>query len=152
MRVTLLLLAACGSTTPGAEAVTVENSGRACLYANPLGAGAQTFEPDAPLNVVYTSWGTCLSSNCTRDRSATCSIARMGTSIVVSSEARWVDASEEQGNACHADCVMMDADCSTEALPAGIYELGFGSTTLTLAVPSQHAEPPCVDSDVEASR
>jgi hypothetical protein len=126
--------------------MVVESSGRICVHADPLVPGTQSYRRDAPVHLKYQSVGTCLSSNCTRDRSATCTTAMTGGTIEVTTVGTWIDASAEQNNACQLDCVMLEADCATDPLAAGTYAFRFASNVLSLVIPSEHAEAPCVDS------
>lgn len=138
----VLLFAACEGGHPPSP-IVVEDVGRVCLHGDPLVSGAQTFAAGSPVNLVYEGVGECLSSSCTTDRSAACSATLEGGVVQVRAVGQWVDISAQQ-QACTADCQVLGARCATVPLPAGVYEVRFGPGRVSLAVPSQHGDPPCI--------
>lgn len=138
-----VLLTACESGSPG-QPIVVENEGRICVHGDPSVPGAQTFAANAPIHLAYQSQDECLSSSCTSDRSSACAASIDNGVIELSAVISWRDISRQQG-ACTADCVLLAAECTTAALPAGTFEVRFGSGRMSLVIPSQHAAPPCID-------
>ena len=122
-----------------------KDEGRLCLF--PAGSTAGTpfgpqteprsYPADGALRLEVLA-PTCLSSSCSHDRKAECSVVVTGNTIEVKSVASF----REEGDTCTADCGALVATCSTPPLPAGTYQVRHGATTLTLTVPSM-ASPPC---------
>lgn len=83
----------------------------------------------------------CLSNVCAIARTAKCTVKREGERLVVTSDLGWVGP-EEIGKACPHDCTFLDAQCTTEPLPAGSYKVVLGSRTLDLTLPS-HLDVRC---------
>ena len=77
----------------------------------------------------------CLSTVCATARSSKCTVKRDGERLVVTSELTWIGP-EDLGRPCPRDCTFLDAECMTEALPAGDYKIVLGSRTLEVALPS----------------
>jgi hypothetical protein len=139
----LVLGAACNKLEPS----ELEDSGLVCLYASdPQGPAVQQFDSDQPVYVLYSSEGMCLSSSCTRDRMASCTVTGGGTALVVASHASWIELEPESGAGCTDDCLILNAVCSTEALVADDYVFTFGANSLALTIPSQHPNPLCFES------
>jgi hypothetical protein len=135
-----------GGGGSGAVAREVTDAGRVCLYAAlpglPGGGAPQQFVAGEPVFVVHESH--CLSSSCSRDVVATCTVAGAGTTRQVTSTTSWLDLTRPNG-ACTADCGFQTTTCSMDALDAGTYTFAFGMKAMTLVVPSETATPPCVD-------
>ncbi|MES1165630.1 MAG: hypothetical protein ABUR63_07735 [Verrucomicrobiota bacterium] len=47
----------------------------------------------------------------------------------------------DEGNTCTTDCRILVGTCSTGPLPAGVYEIRHGTTSLMLTVPSTVIAP-----------
>lgn len=141
----LVLLAGCfgGETIEHRTATT----GRVCLYSNePHGPAAQhTFLANQPVHVEFVA-DECL-PGCTRDVAADVALAprNNGTGFEIDGYAEWTEVSGP-GLACPAVCVVAGATTVTSGLPNGSYTFHFGGAQIALTVPSQPAEPPCVDS------
>ena len=137
-----LALAAClgGGSTP--EPIVLENVGRVCLFGP--GSIGKTFFADQPVRVGYSA-DQCLSSSCTGEQHATCTIATTGATLEISTVASWIDLSP-RAMACTADCGSGPAaTCQTDPLPAGDYTFVFGAAApFTLTIPSELDAPPCL--------
>jgi hypothetical protein len=122
-----------------------KDQGRICLYpsgseaAQPFGwrKDPLQYEANAALDLVITMPG-CLSSSCSHDERAACSVDVSGGIIRVESSASY----RHQGSTCTADCGALAARCSTAPLPPGMYEIRHGQTTLAIIIPST-VTPPC---------
>ena len=131
-----------GGQTPDPD-TQERTTGRFCLHANATGAGGpQEFVANQPVTVRY-SVDECLSSSCTEDEQASCSVA---PNLRVLAEASWVDLSRTN-TACTDDCGQLEALCSSVALAAGTHVFAFDAKTISLEIPSSHAEPICVDTE-----
>ena len=141
--VAILLLAACEHGHER-EPVVVENAGRVCLHADRAISGLQRFVAGSRVVVAYEGLSECLSVSCTTDRFVTCTATAEAGGFRVTSNLSWLDISFEQGNVCDETCLVPSSTCDTGQLAAGTYEFRFGAETLSLAIPSDHAEPPCI--------
>lgn len=95
--------------------------------------------------VRYSLRDVCLSSSCSLERFASCTVEKKGQTLAVTSLFRWVDL-KGTDTVCTDDCAGMSATCETDALLEGTYEFQFaGAAPLALTVPSQLAAPPCLD-------
>lgn len=133
----LVGLMACSSLRPELR----ENQGAVCALSaeGENWQGAQTFEVDAPVSVLYVL-DECLSSSCDRDRSASCTVAREGEVIQVDTRAAWT---ADRSGPCTDDCGRLTASCTTPPLPAGTYTLRSGEQEVAFTVPSQVDRAPC---------
>lgn len=113
-----------------------EDDGTICIDGEQLqGSGAVQLAGDAPLTLSV-STAACLSSACTRQRRASCSVVLSGSELFVSSHFRW----EERGaypNSCTDDCLTLRAQCETPPLPAGSYVVRHGDDAFTLQIPGR---------------
>jgi hypothetical protein len=103
----------------------------------------QTFAENQPVTIQFRI-NDCLSSSCTEQENVSCSV---DANLRVVAEASWVDTSGS-GQGCTDDCLQPSATCTTAPLPAGTHVFVFGSQTFELAIPSTHAEPPCIDTEM----
>ena len=118
-------------------------TGRFCLHASATGAGGpQNFVANQAVTVRY-SVDECLSSSCTEDEQASCSVA---PNLRILAEASWLDLSRT-GVGCTDDCGQLEALCSSVALAAGTHVFAFDAKTISLEIPSTHVEPICVDTE-----
>jgi len=136
-----LALAPCGCNSADVETSDV---GKLCVYATtPASPGAnspeQSFVSDQQIYVSVTL-DNCLSA-CIRNEVASCSVAKEGQRLIVSSNFSYDK--PEAGKACIALCNSLSAVCQTEPLSAGSYVVEHGSDEYTLTVPSQDV-PPCL--------
>ena len=91
----------------------------------------------------------CLSNVCATERSSKCTVTREGARLVVTSELTWIGP-EDLGRPCPRDCTFLEAQCKTEPLLAGSYEVVVGAQVTAVTVPS-HLASRC-DRDVPAVR
>lgn len=129
-----LALVALVSCDADRERTTFHDTGSACLHVspNPFNDCAEREIPaNAPLRVEV-DFATCTSSSCDTVLNAACRASRSGSVITVEAEA----VIEREGTECTDDCSFVGASCELEALPAGTYELRYGSASTTLTVPS----------------
>lgn len=121
---TTLLLAGC-PVEPEVEWVeeTQSNEGTACLTGEADGAGTITVNADV-----------CLSSSCSRAAEGSCTATVDGTTITVTSEFSWEEATGDV--ACTDDCGSLSTTCTTDALPAGDYTVVHGSSSETISIPN----------------
>lgn len=125
------LLSACGTT--------LEDQGRACVStgADPYTAGDLAAGRPVTIHVVMP---TCLSSSCTSDRQASCTVSQEGSTLRVSSRGSYAS---RPAAVCTDDCVRLTAHCETAPLPAGQYTIVHGGATTTLSIPGGVAQAPC---------
>lgn len=125
-----------------------DDHGEVCLYgtpAQPPHTGEQEFKVGAPLYLDYRLEEVCLSSECTRNHQALCSVVVLGQVQRVTSLASWETIEGAYTDvACSDDCAFLHATCQTDALSPGEYTFTFGQESLSLVVPSQVPEPPCL--------
>ena len=139
-----LLIAACGGGGQSPEQI-FETEGRLCIHATTGERSTQMYMVDQPLQMEVVAVD-CLSSGCSTDRSASCGVDQIGTDLKVTSLARFTDRSRP-GRNCTADCIPLGAICPSVPLAAGDYLVHFGTKTVALTIPSQTAEPLCVETD-----
>jgi len=116
------------------------NEGMACLYpaSNTTGIpsvpddSGNSFAAGEAVNVAV-QFRVCLSSSCSKDAMASCSVTRSGNTFRVVSSGSFVE--HTGSGACTDDCGLLIARCSTEPLPAGSYRFEHGQTSRTLDVP-----------------
>jgi len=142
----VLLIAACGGDGQSTE-YSFETEGRLCIHAvTRTGEDSpQMYMADRPLQMEVVAVD-CLSSGCSTDRSASCGVDQIGTDLKVTSLARFTDRTHP-GRNCPLDCIPLDAICPSVPLAAGDYLVHFGTKTVALTIPSQTAEPLCVETD-----
>lgn len=144
----LALCAACSDGT-GGQAISREyaNTGRVCACAEdnfPFCDGEQQrFEANQPVFIQFHVTDVCLSSSCTRDREASCTITPNTTGLAVTTAAAYTDVAP-LGGGCTADCGFLSATCATDALPAGDYTITYGTQSIALTIPSV-VTAPCAD-------
>ena len=144
------LVAACHDERIDARRVVLRNEGALCVGPAPVTEGEDAATPVAgvdvgagqPLAIAVRSG--CLSNICATARSAKCSVKRDGDRLLVTSELGWLGP-EDIGAPCPQKCTVLDAQCTTEALPAGTYKVVLGSRIRELTLPS-HLDVRC-DSD-----
>jgi hypothetical protein len=128
------VLAACGAL------VSLEDQGTACVVGTPLmesqngeGPDVTTYEADAPvtINVVLED----CASGCVEDIEASCSVELAGTTLSVSASASYREPSGI--GACPDVCVVIDAQCTSPALPAGTHTVEYAGMSTTFDVPDQ---------------
>jgi hypothetical protein len=123
----LALMMVCGGCDESTTVVVDE--GVLCFHATD---GANAFEAGAPVTVGV-ELDECLSSSCDVDREAFCEVEVGAGEIVVHAEFGWTDTGD---STCTTDCGSLVAECTSAPLPAGDYEVRFGSVTYTtFAVP-----------------
>jgi hypothetical protein len=135
-----LSLVGCGDTVH-----QVAGPGVACVY--PFAPPIEE-EPTAPVDypqdasvVVRVRWNDCMSSSCSDNLRATCTVSLDASTLVVDSRAEWDE--DPPGAACTADCMFPHADCASAPLAAGAYTLKYAQDAGTLEIPST-VPPPCV--------
>ena len=133
------LLAACGRDADPRR-VTLRETGVLCLgtaaEVDDAGAGGVDLAAGEPLAVSVRS--PCLSNVCATERSSKCTVTRDGARLVVTSELTWIGP-EDLGRPCPRDCTFLEAQCKTEPLPAGSYEVAVGAQVIEVTVPSHRA-------------
>lgn len=85
---------------------------------------------------------TCLSSSCSTDRQADCTVSLNGSTLHVTSSGSF---RQRTTGACTDDCGFLIARCTTPPLPAGVYTVEHGGASTTLTIPST-AAPACAGS------
>jgi hypothetical protein len=152
VRTTILAAVCAASCGGGGGAGSVphafKNEGTLCVYpaSETMGApgfptgGVRTYAADQPVNVAV-QFNTCLSSSCSRNPIASCTIDASNGTLQVTSSGSYETV--DNGGACTADCRFLIARCTTASLPAGSYTFKHGADTLALTVPST-GPPPCV--------
>jgi hypothetical protein len=134
-----LALVACtgGGQTPDPEP-QVRTTGELCVE----GASALADQP-ITFNFAITE---CLSSSCTENTFARCSVVRIEDRLVVTGEASWDDVTAEKGPTagCTDDCLRLAASCQTPPLPAGTHAFEFTNQRFELVIPTVFREPLCI--------
>ncbi len=132
---------AASSCRPGAEErrVVLRNEGTLCFGSADRDAGLVELKAGEPLTIRVRS--ACLSNACTTARSSTCSVARQGGRLIVTSELTF-RGPEDIAQRCPGDCTALEAHCATEALPPGNYAVVLGSRHADLTIPSR-VDAPC---------
>lgn len=87
--------------------------------------------PEAAPVVNVKAWYGCLSSSCDQLVSTECNIEVDGARLIVHSRT----VVDSQGRECTADCGMVAAECRSEVVPAGTYEVVYGDRTTTVTIP-----------------
>ncbi|CAN5882898.1 hypothetical protein BH11MYX4_BH11MYX4_40020 [soil metagenome] len=147
----LVVLASCNHEVDPRR-VTLRSEGSLCLGAP--GGGAEGGAPAGvdlaagqPLVIGVRS--PCLSNVCATERASKCVVKREGDRLVVASELTWIGP-EDIGRPCPQDCTFLEAQCTTESLPAGSYKVVVGTRTTEVTLPS-HLDVRC-ESDRPQSR
>lgn len=123
-----------GDKTP----VRYFDEGETCLYADAYPdtytevMEPQRFEEFSRLAVTVSTPG-CLSSTCDVDRVAFCDIEQDGNLLEVSS---FLGFNEVDAPMCTLDCGVLIAQCKSEPLAAGEYQVVHGESRVALKVPS----------------
>jgi hypothetical protein len=120
------------------------NEGVLCVYPDAAGRDSspfvgpepRTYPADRPL-FLSVDFSTCLSSSCTRDPRATCSVAVTSPGVLqVTSEGSYRNTGGGlSGGPCTADCGRLIARCETPVLSAGTYHVRHGSDDLAVTLP-----------------
>ena len=140
--------AVCGGSTEQPLRIEFSNQGEICVFP----AGEVNGIPGAIDNTprmyaagelvnVAVQFPACLSSSCSSDRMASCTVSGTSGALQVTSSGSYLDASNTS-RICTADCGFLIARCQTSALAAGTTTFQHGATTLTLTLPFMGA-PPC---------
>jgi hypothetical protein len=134
--------AACGRDADPRR-VTLKGTGALCLGAAAEADGGEGGVPAGvdlaagqPLAISVRS--PCLSNVCATERTSKCTVKRDGDRLVVASELSWVGP-EELGRPCPQDCTFLEAQCKTEPLPAGDYQVVVGEQVTAVKLPSHLA-------------
>lgn len=129
------------SGAPSAWCTTVQvDVGSLCVTPTAAQWKGGTIAADQPIYVHVHRPG-CLSGSCSRDIIATCAIQRDGNTLRIASH---FSASEPVAAECTADCRIPTADCISEPLPAGQYELVLGRLTVPLSIPTTVSDLACM--------
>jgi hypothetical protein len=142
------ILAALGGCGDREQHNLVADRGRICAYGTlDAHTGPENFAENAPIFLYYTLPTVCLSSSCTQDRTAMCSVAVDGNTVSATTQAEWTvtGGPPVDDSNCTADCRVLEATCQSPALSAGSYTFAFASATFSFSVPSQIAVAPCVE-------
>lgn len=127
----LLVWGAC--VEPEDQLVELDDIGQACL--GDMEGPEIELTADEAVTVVVTLEG--CASGCAGDIEATCTASVDDGVISVSASASYTTPG---GTAtCPAVCVFVQAECDTEALPAGSYTLEYGGDSDTFDVPAKAA-------------
>jgi hypothetical protein len=127
----------------------VENQGKLCAFP----PGTAPMHPElidpAPLEypanqdiAVAVTFPLCMSSSCTSERMASCTVQQTGNTLRVTASGSFLEKTE---GACTTDCGRLTAKCTIPALPAGTYTIDYAGRTTDLVLPSS-VSPPCVGS------
>jgi hypothetical protein len=117
----------------------LSNQGKICLYPAGENTGVpavadttlRSYAIDQPVNVAV-QFPACLSSSCTQDRMASCTVAGASGALQVTSSGSYTTINAAM---CTTDCGFLIARCQTPALPAGTTTFQHGTTTLTVTLP-----------------
>jgi hypothetical protein len=150
----VFVAAGCISKDGGGAAQPVEfhDEGRLCVYPATETQGVPVLQrPDAggeaftyaagEIVNVAVQFPACLSSSCSIERAAICTVEAIGGTIRVTSTGSYREV--DTSGACTGDCGFLIARCATTALAAGSYSFQHGSDQVALAVPFT-GDPPCV--------
>ena len=110
---------ACSSEDVSRE--TFENEGELCMRS--LADGSL---------LVSVAFPTCLSSSCSQALEASCSVEVDGARVVIQSRG----SAEHRGRECTADCGTLGAECMSEELEPGQYEVVHGDTSYQVMLPA----------------
>jgi hypothetical protein len=145
------LAAGCGPTEQQPMHIELSNQGKICLY--PAGettgvpaiadATPRSYAVDQSVNVAVQFPG-CLSSSCTQDRMASCTVAGASGALQVTSIGSYT---KLNAGACTTDCGFLIARCQTPALAAGTTTFQHGTAMVSLTLPFT-GPPPCAGTPV----
>jgi hypothetical protein len=142
------LATACPGIDSGVSTSHFEDMGRICVFPDSIDFGAPLQTPPQPVSYqenhpahIRVLAPICLAgSDCTWNPQTTCSATLDGSDIRVTSRASVVHEAACYEGACRGGLV---ASCTTPPLPAGTYQVRFGSQQLGLTVPTSMLVP-CV--------
>lgn len=143
--VSLLAIACSSDPTPAGNPRSFVDQGRVCLY--PEGTDPGTASVPSTDLVTYVADGAllvtvqapeCLSSSCSKDRKAECTVTLRGSVLDVRSQLSF----RNEGSTCTTDCGALVARCKSPPLPVGTYRIQHGTSALTLNIPSSR-RPSC---------
>jgi hypothetical protein len=121
------VLCALGSFACGGSETTYTDQGTVCLAGTP--GGSHSVEVD---------FGVCMSSSCDSVVESSCNTTLSGTDLTITATATV----EHKGGACTADCGALTVECETQPLPAGNYNLVYGTVEGTLTIPPINPDEP----------
>jgi hypothetical protein len=129
----LLALCACDS-----DPVVMEDVGKVCMFAGPPDSG---FTQMFTIGIVSTiHFGELPCTGCDLEQQASCTVTAEGTMLRIHTTASWVPSNKICNEAC-----TLTADCTTEPLAEGAYNITFGPVQgFFLTIPSQLPSPPCL--------
>ena len=134
----VLALVACGSDGGELGAFHEQSSGIVCLHdAIDAEEIRGQFQVGAPIYLTF-SPDVCLSSSCSPERMATCSVAVDGATFTIETASSWYDA--PKGAACTDDCTAPSGVCQTPPLPAGAYTFVAHGHVQAVSVPERVAD------------
>jgi hypothetical protein len=139
------LTTGCGPTEQQPMHTELSNQGKICLYPAGENTGVpavadttpRSYAIDQPVNIAVQFPG-CLSSSCTQDRMASCTVAGASGALQVTSSGTYTTINAAT---CTTDCGFLIARCQTPALPAGTTTFQHGTTTLTVTLPFNGPAP-----------
>jgi hypothetical protein len=135
-------LACQSSATPGTDH-SFKDQGMVCAFPEGTDPGNAFLPPDSVMftadrtAAITVRAPTCLSSSCSKDRRAECSVVLSGNVIQVTSSASF----RNEGQVCTDDCGALVARCTTPPLPAGTYFLQHGADRVVVTIPSMGPTP-----------
>lgn len=138
-RLVVLVFAACeGGRSPDPMPIELVDEGMACME----GRASGSFAADQPVTVTV-DWNVCLSSSCTDDKMASCTVTVADRTVTIETRASWLDTSAA-GQGCTDDCGLLQTSCETPPLAAGVYTFVLDGRSVTITVPSTVPVPPCI--------
>jgi hypothetical protein len=144
-----LVLAITAGCSAGEQQRQVDNQGKLCAFP----AGTPDMHPElidpAPREypadrdiAIAVTFPLCLSSSCSSEAMASCTVQQTGNTLRVTATGSFV---EKTAGACTTDCGRLTARCATTALAGGTYTIDYAGNTVDLVLPST-VSPPCVGS------
>jgi hypothetical protein len=123
-----LALAACAlSSLACSTETTFTDVGSVCVSGTP--GGSHNVEVD---------FHECLSSSCDTVVESSCAVTQDGNTLTITATA----IVERKNGACTEDCGQLAAECETDPLPAGNYQVVYGEVQGTLTVPPINPDEP----------
>ena len=116
------------------------DEGTFCIQGRQTAEGGHAYDENTPFQIRYRI-DQCLSSSCSHDRFAGCTVERDGVAIVIRANASWT----ERGTSCTADCGYLEATCELDGLTQGQYTVSLGGRSLVLEIPSVVDAPLCLE-------
>src|SRR5690606_4865200 len=107
------------------------DEGTFCIQGRPTAEGGHAYDENTPFQIEY-RLERCLSSSCSHDRVASCTVEHDGLGIVIRANASWT----ERGTTCTEDCRYLQTTCELGGLTQGQYTVSLGRRSLVLAIPS----------------